>query len=188
MKRTGFLYLFSWLFFLSLGVFAFFEFYQINIIPYISQQSIWRSLRFPVFIFVSIFFIVFSIVFFILSMKRKVSFENIKKKLLSARLGYLIAGLFIILPFLVNWFFPVHETLKLGFWTGLFIAYCGVLVGTLFLPRHKLLQQNYSRIRMGLSLLLLGFIGYFIFNLAYFRFPLGDDVLGQFVNSSSFLS
>ena len=65
------------------------------------------------------------------------------------------------------------------------MAYCGALAGAFFFSRQKINRKNYSWIRAGQSLLLLSYIGYFIFNLAYFRLPLGDDVIGQFFNAGS---
>ena len=103
MKRKDFKYISLWLLYLILGIAAFFEFYFINIKTYVAPQNLWHSLRFATLLSFFIIFIVFSTVFFIVLIKRKISFVTFNKKYFPDWFGYTITSLLIIMPLLAKW-------------------------------------------------------------------------------------
>lgn len=185
LKRKDLQNIFLWFIFVSLGIAAFVDFYMINIQTYIAPQYLWHSLRFVTFLSFFIIFFVFSTVLFIVLIKRKFSLIPLNKKYFPDWFAYIITGLLIIMPILVKWVIPLPETIEIGFWTGLFMTYYSALAGGWFFQQQVFSEKNNLFIKIFLSLLVLCYIAFFIFTLAYFRLPLGDDVLGQFMNSAS---
>jgi len=149
MKHSRALNIILFALFLLLGLLAYREFLQVNILAYVNQQNIWDSRRFIAFLA----FCGLSLTLLALAMRAALNGAPFLPGLDRARrfpagMKQLAATLLSTLPALVKWFVPLPDTIDLGPWTSFFLMYYAALTAVWLTgnestdPRSRLLKVS----------------------------------------------
>jgi hypothetical protein len=126
-------------FFIFLGLLAYREFLQVNILAYVGQQNIWDSRRFVVFLI----FCILSVLSLSLSMRNILKglpflpkFNNFLFRF-PLWVRQLSAVLIVILPVFAIWFAPFPTTIIFGSFSSAFIIFFSALIASWINSKNK---------------------------------------------------
>jgi len=115
--------LIKWACCIVLAIFAFNEFYNLNIFPYVGSQNIWDSKRFIAFLVVIALSLLFAIYCLMGILKNRKFVESDIQKKIPGWLKLFIAVFLILLPGLVKWILPLPANFSIGFWMEFFLIF-----------------------------------------------------------------
>jgi hypothetical protein len=149
MKRSRLVSTILFTLFVLLGILAYHEFLQVNILSYVNQQNIWDSRRFIAFLI----FCAVSITFLVLAVravgKNKPFMSGLERiHNLPKGLRRFFSILITIIPPLIKWYAPLPETIDIGPSSNFFLMYCAALIASwltgneIIDPREKLLNVS----------------------------------------------
>ncbi len=155
MKNKNIFLLIKWAGCIILAFYAFNEFYNLNIFPYVGSQNIWESKRFIAFLIVSIFSLLLAFYWLtgILKSKKILFFDSQNK--FPAWLRAIFIFVLLLLPGLLKWILPLPANSAIGFWMEFLLIFLIALFIT-----HRLdvaiLSPWHELIRIGCFILLAG--------------------------------
>ena len=123
MKNNNRFSLIKWAVCCILAFFAFKEFYNFNILPYVGAQNIWESKRFIAFLVVTAFSLAFAFYSLLGILKNRKFVIPFSLNKLPGWLKSIIIIVLILLPGLVKWILPLPLNFSIGFWMEFFIIF-----------------------------------------------------------------
>jgi len=119
---------YKWVCCIVLAFFAFNEFYNLNIFPYVGSQNIWDSKRFVAFLIVATFSLLFALYSLFGILRNKKFDVTVILKKFPCWLKIVIAVVLILLPGLLKWILPLPMNFSIGFWMEFFLIFLIALV------------------------------------------------------------
>ena len=123
MKNNNKFSLIKWACCIIFAFFAFKEFYNLNILPYVGAQNIWESKRFIAFLVVTAFSLLFAFYCLLGILRNRKFVVSVSLNKLPGWLKSIIIVVLILLPGLVKWILPLPVNFSIGFWMEFFLIF-----------------------------------------------------------------
>ena len=128
MKNNNRFSLIKWAVCIILAFFAFKEFYNLNIFPYVGSQNIWDSKRFIAFLVVTAFSLFFAFYILLGILRNRKFVLPISTNTLPGWIKSIVIIVLILIPGLVKWIIPLPVNFSIGFWMEFFLIFLIALV------------------------------------------------------------